>query len=213
MTILPLTYLGHTDYFAALLGGECVIDLGENYVKQSYRNRCEILSAGGVATLTVNVVKGGSLRKRPMRDMRIDYSKRWQHQQWMAIVSAYRSSPYFEHYADRFEPFFRQPYEFLADLNMALLETVLPPLGASAQSLRLSDSYVTAADGDRDLHGAFEPLHRTPDGALANPTTTYEPYDQVFSDRLPFAPCLSVLDLLFCEGPAAGDLLRRHARR
>ena len=212
MTILPLTYLGHTDYFAALLGDECVIDLGEHYVKQSYRNRCEILSAGGVVPLTVNVVKGGSLRKQPMRDMRIDYSKRWQHQQWMAIVSAYRSAPFFDHYADRFEPFFGQRYEFLADLNTALLETLLPLLGAT-RPLRFSDTYLIPAEGDRDLRGAFEPLHRAPDGTLLSGTAAYDPYDQVFADRFPFAPCLSVLDLLFCEGPAAGDLLRRHTLR
>lgn len=212
MTILPLTYLGNTDCFAALLGGECVIDLGENYVKQSYRNRCEILTAGGVATLTVNVVKGGSIRKRPVREMRIDYSKRWQHQQWMAIVSAYCSSPYFDHYAERFEPFFHRRYDFLADLSTGLLETLLPLLGHT-QQLRFSDTYLTAAPDDRDLRGAFEPLHRRPDGSLADGAAHYEPYDQVFADRLPFAPDLSVIDLLFCEGPAAGDLLRRHAGR
>ena len=123
-TILPLTYLGSTEYFRCLYDGTCVIDLYEHYVKQSYRNRCDILTAGGPASLTVHVVKGGSIRKRPVCDMRIDYSKRWQHQHWMSILSAYRNSPYFDHYRDRFEPFYNREFTFLADWNIALLETV-----------------------------------------------------------------------------------------
>ena len=128
-TILPLTYLGSTEYFRCLYDGTCVIDLYEHYVKQSYRNRCDILTAGGPASLTVHVVKGGSIRKRPVCDMRIDYSKRWQHQHWMSILSAYRNSPYFDHYRDRFEPFYNREFTFLADWNIALLETVTGILG------------------------------------------------------------------------------------
>ena len=118
-TILPPTYLGSTEYFRCLYDGTCVIDLYEHYVKQSYRNRCDILTAGGPASLTVHVVKGGSIRKRPVCDMRIDYSKRWQHQHWMSILSAYRNSPYFDHYRDRFEPFYNREFTFLADWNIA----------------------------------------------------------------------------------------------
>ena len=199
MTILPLTYLGHTDYFAALLGDECVIDLGEHYVKQSYRNRCEILSAGGVVPLTVNVVKGGSLRKQPMRDMRIDYSKRWQHQHWVSIVSAYRSAPYFDYYAQRIEPFYRQQWRYLLDYNMEYTEALLQMLGVS-RTLRVSDVYVEAAAGDIDLR----PRHNE------GPAEAAEPYIQVFADRMPFVADLSVLDLILCEGPAAIDVVSGH---
>ena len=156
-TILPLTYLGSTEYFRCLYDGTCVIDLYEHYVKQSYRNRCDILTAGGPASLTVHVVKGGSIRKRPVCDMRIDYSKRWQHQHWMSILSAYRNSPYFDHYRDRFEPFYNREFTFLADWNIALLETVTGILG-TPPALRFSDSYIEADTDDRDLRPAFEPL-------------------------------------------------------
>ena len=147
-TILPLTYLGSTEYFRCLYDGTCVIDLYEHYVKQSYRNRCDILTAGGPASLTVHVVKGGSIRKRPVCDMRIDYSNRWQHQHWMSILSAYRNSPYFDHYRDRFEPFYNREFTFLADWNIALLETVTGILG-TPPALRFSDSYIEADTDDR----------------------------------------------------------------
>lgn len=202
MTILPLTYLGSTEYFRRLYGGECVIDLYEHYVKQSYRNRCDILTAGGPASLSVHVVKGGSIHKRPVRDMRIDYSKRWQHQHWMSILSAYKNSPYFDHYRARFEPLYNREFTFLADWNTALLERLFAVLG-TPPDLRFSDSYVEAGSADCDLRSAFEPLRRE------HPATTGDTYEQVFSDRFPFVPALSVIDLLFCEGPAAKEFLLR----
>lgn len=202
MTILPLTYLGNIEYFSRLLQEECIIDLYEHYIKQSYRNRCEIMTATGTAALTVNVVKGGSIVKRPVRDIQIDYSKRWQHQHWTAITSAYRNSPYFDHYCDLFAPFYEKRFRFLADLNIPLAETIVKILG-SPGSLRFSDSYVEASTGDTDLRGAFK---SSAERTRMHPTA-YE-YQQVFSDRQPFAPNLSVIDLIFCEGPAAADILR-----
>lgn len=192
MTILPLTYLGNTAYFSRLLEGPCIIDLHENYVKQTFRNRCEILTAAGRAPLTVNVVKGGSRTKSPVRDIRIDYSKRWQHQHWMALVSSYANSPYFDHYRDLFNPFFCRRFDYLADLNIGLLETVMRILG-NPTPLRFSESYIEAGEGDDDLRPIFDPS-RSP-GPEAFP-----PYEQVFSDRLPFQPNLSIIDLIFCEG-------------
>lgn len=200
MTILPLTYLGNIRYYSTLLRKDCVIDLYENYVKQTFRNRCEILTAQGEAALTVNVVKGGSSRKRPLRDIRIDYSKRWQHQHWVSIVSAYKGSPYFDHYSELFAPFFSKEFGWLADLNAGLLETVLQALGSPVQPL-FSDRYVEAAVGDEDMRAMFKSSY-VPEAASA-----FLPYEQVFSDRLPFRPNLSIIDLLFCEGPCAKSFL------
>ena len=196
-TILPLTYLGSTEYFRCLYDGTCVIDLYEHYVKQSYRNRCDILTAGGPASLTVHVVKGGSIRKRPVCDMRIDYSKRWQHQHWGALVASYRSSPYFDFYAGRFEPFYRREWEFLADYNLGLLEVLCSLAGVPMPEL--SRTYVEAAPGDLDLR----PKRKE------GPALIAEPYFQVFSERMPFVPNLSFADLLFAEGPASVSVLGR----
>lgn len=198
MYILPLTYLGNTEYFKLLKTGDCIIDLYEHYVKQTYRNRCEILTAGGIASLTVNVVKSGSMKKRPMCDMRIDYSKRWQHQHWMSIMSAYKNSPYFDHYRDMFEPFYNKEFTFLADFNMELLRTVLKLL--KLPHPELSTAYIMPNDQMTDMRNAFnpgQPIH----------STKYQSYEQVFSDRMPFYPNLSIIDLLFCEGPNSIKLL------
>ena len=193
MTILPLSYLPSVEYVARLLREQCVIDVGENYVKRSERNRAYILSANKVMPLTVNVVGGNRPRLR-MRDVEIDYSKRWQHQHWVSIVSAYKSSPYFDHYAPYLEPFYRREWRYLVDYNRELLELLLRLLG-SPMELPLSEQYVEAQEGDLDLR----PKHR--EGS----TFVAEPYFQNFSERMPFQPNLSVLDLLLCEGPSAID--------
>lgn len=179
------------EYVARLLREECVIDLGENYIKRSERNRARILSANGVMPLTVHVENGNRPRQR-MRDVRIDYSKRWQHQHWVSILSAYKSSPYFDHYAEELEPFYRREWRYLVDYNMEYLQSLLRLLGAKCE-VRLSEQYVEVEQGDLDLR----PKHN--EGS----TFVAEPYFQVFSDRMPFEANLSVLDLLMCEGPAA----------
>ncbi len=128
MTILPLTYLGNTEWFARLLAGDCIVDVGENWLKQTARNRCDILTANGVASLTVPVHGYG--RKIAAKDIRIDGSKRWQHQHWTSLVSAYKNSPFFDHYEARFAAVYTaRRFDFLVDLNLELLGIVTAVLG------------------------------------------------------------------------------------
>ncbi|MBR5877795.1 MAG: WbqC family protein [Alistipes sp.] len=191
MVILPLAYMPSVEYVARLLREDCVIDMGENFIKRSERNRAQILSANGVMSLTVNVENANRPRQK-MRDVRIDYSKRWQHQHWVSIMSAYKSSPYFDHFAHRIEPFYRKEWKLLADYNLEYTQTLLSLLGINKE-LPLSESYVEATAEDLDLRPK----------KTESPTFVAEPYFQVFSDRMPFEPNLSVLDLLMCEGPQA----------
>lgn len=196
MTVLPLAYLPSVEYFTHLLRGGCVVDLGEHFVKRSERNRARILASDGVMELTVHVRNANRPRQR-VCDVRLDYSKRWQHQHWGALVASYKSSPYFDFYAERLEPFYRRQWEFLADYNLSLLDTVCSL--AKVPMPALSENYVDAAAGDLDLR----PKHRE------GPAFVAEPYFQVFSERMPFAPNLSFADLLFAEGPASVSVLAR----
>ena len=191
MTILPIAYMPSVEYVARLLREECVIDLGEHYIKRSQRNRAQILSANGVMSLTVNVENANRPRQK-IKDVRIDYSKRWQHQHWVSILSAYKSSPYFDHYAHLLEPYYKREWQYLADYNMEYLSTLLRLLGVD-DKVNISEKYVVAREGDLDLR----PKHN--EGS----TFVAEPYFQVFSDRMPFEANLSILDLLMCEGPQA----------
>ncbi len=194
MTILPLAYLPSIEHFRAIASGDYIIDLGEHYIKRSQRNRALIMTAGGVMQLSVNI-RNANRPRTPMHAVEIDYSKRWQHQHWMAIVSGYKSSPFFDYYADALEPIFSAKYEKLVDLNLALVKVIMQLLGLSGE-LKTSQNYVEASQGDIDL--------RTKQAEAATPTASAQKtYIQVFSDRMPFAANLSIIDLLFCEGPNA----------
>ena len=113
MTILPSVYFGSIEYWAALVqaGDDAIIDIGENYIKRSERNRTEIMTSNGVMQLSVQLAHANRPRQ-PMRTMRIDYSKRWQHQHLIAMESAYRSSPYYDYYADRFTPLYEREWKY-----------------------------------------------------------------------------------------------------
>lgn len=195
MIILPSTYFGNIEYWSALRqgGDNVVIDLGENYVKRSDRNRTEIMTSGGVMQLSVQLSHANRPRQ-PMSKMEIDYSKRWQHQHRVAMESAYRSSPYYDYYAERFAKLYNREWKYLIELNHATLEAVCAILKCPVP--RLSESYIIASDNDIDLR----------DKRRESSFST-EPYIQVFSDRIPFTPNLSIYDLIMCEGPSAGDIL------
>ena len=199
MTILPITYLGNTAWWSHLLSDECVIDIGENWIKQSARNRCEIVTPNGVATLSVNVCGCGE--RVATRDVRIDYSKRWQHQHYQALMSAYKNSPYYDYYAEAFEPFYSKQWEWLAEYNLEIVRTLLRLMGEKTE-LNISEKYVDATPEDLDLRGKKEFL--TASYAESLPT-----YTQVFEDRMDFVAGASIIDLFFCEGSYAASLLRR----
>ncbi|MDE7078473.1 MAG: WbqC family protein [Alistipes sp.] len=196
MFLLPLAYLPSVRYFACLLQGGCVVDLGEHFIKRSERNRTRILTADGPMELTAHVACANRPRQ-PMRDVRLDYSKRWQHQHWGALVASYKGSPFFDFYADSLAPFYEQRFEFLADFNLRLLECLcgLAQVPMPAVSL----TYVEAQRGDFDLR----PKN------VEGPAFAAEPYVQVFADRQPFVANLSFADLLFAEGPNGCSVLRR----
>lgn len=200
MTILPSAYMPSIEYVARLLREDAVIDLGENYVKRSERNRALILSANGVMPLTVHI-ENANRPRQPMRDVKIDYSKRWQHQHWVSILSAYKSSPYFDYFADAIEPFYRREWQFLVDYNMEYLEVLMRLLGSNAP-LKTSEQYIVASVEDKD----FRPKQKN------GSTFVAEPYFQVFSDRMPFQENLSILDLVMCEGPSAIDAVLMRCR-
>lgn len=201
MTILPSAYMPSVEYIARLLREECIIDLGENFIKRSERNRASILTANGVMQLTVHVENANRPRQK-MCDVKIDYSKRWQHQHWVSILSAYKSSPYFDHYASALKPFYTHKWTYLAEYNMEYTLTLLKLLGIPSDRVRTSENYITATEEDIDLRPK----------AKKDSTFVAEPYFQVFSDRMPFEANLSVLDLLLCEGPSAIDAILMRCR-
>lgn len=198
MTILPVAYLPSVAWFAHLLHEPCILDLHEHFLKRSERNRARILTPTGVMDLTAHVCHGNRPRT-PIQEVRLDYSKRWQHQHRIALISAYKSSPYFDYYWEALEPFYEHTWERLVDYDLDLIRLLVRLLGMEDRMPSCSEHYLVAGPEDRDLRP------KQHEGS----TFVAEPYVQVFSDRLPFQPNLSVIDLLFAEGPSAREVLAR----
>ena len=125
VNILPTTYIGPIEWYRRFLINPSAvqIEVMESFPKQTYRNRCTIATPDGPLTLTVPVKHVDS--KQFTRDVEISYQKRWQHQHWIALVSAYKRTPYFDYYADFFRPFYEQETRFLVDLNEGLHEVIV----------------------------------------------------------------------------------------
>ena len=138
MIILPTTYLGSVEWYRRFLANplDVQIEVMESFPKQTYRNRCTItlpcnelkvesLKLKGKEQLTLSVPVKRADSKQLTRDVEISYQQRWQHQHWIALMSAYKRTPYFDYYADFFRPFYEKETKFLVDFNEGLHETII----------------------------------------------------------------------------------------
>lgn len=198
MILLSTTYLGNIQYYSKLASGQkIVLEAHENYQKQSYRNRCDIMAANGVISLTVPVLKGVA-DKTPIRDVRIDHRGAWQKGHWRSLMSAYASSPFYEFYADDLAPIYERRYEFLWDFNMDAQATVLKILKLQPD-ISISDDYIADSGENQDFRTSISPKPRL---MRDDPAFRPQEYAQVFDDRYGFVPNLSIIDLICSEGPA-----------
>ena len=256
--LLSTTYFGPVQWYQKLNRHRCIIEQHDNFVKQTYRNRCVIVSANGPQTLTVPIERYDGM-KCAMRDIRISDHGNWRHLHWQALVSAYGETPFFEYYADDIRPFFEEHrWKYLLDFNLDITHTLCSLLDVRPD-LTLSDHYIDADEticsggglnataagfeeavkgldgaaesfgeavkglgeavkglgGANSLDGAAESLGSSSASSLfvdyrdairpkhPLPDAEFEarPYYQVRAQRHGFLPNLSVLDLLFNEGP------------
>lgn len=181
------------------------IEAKENYQKQSYRNRCRFYAADGVQTLSFPIVHEGGTHKIPISDIRIDWSKPWLHQHKKAIISAYRTSAFFEYYQDELFAILDRKHEKLLDLNMDILRFILEKTGIASE-LHLTEDF--SRDGQVTFNGSDlicddmrEVIHPKRKNCILADLKLEKPYFQVFAARHGFMPDLSSMDLLFNEGP------------
>lgn len=203
--LIELHYLPSVAYFASLQGVEKIIlEKNEHFEKQSYRNRCHILTAQGVERLIVPLTsKHGKVF---ITDVRIDYTQKWLNNHWRTIESAYRSSPFFEFYADDLHRILFKQHIFLYDLSVELLTICLKWLKWNV-TLQESMSYEKIpSNGAIDMRNVIHAKKPEQYARFFQPTQ----YPQVFGNK--FAEGLSVIDLVFCEGPNSPKVVASSAK-
>jgi len=197
MTALFSTaYFPPVKYVATLMQHEQVlIEAKETFPKQTYRNRMEIMTANGVRTLTVPVIRNNHSRTE---EVGIDYKERWNIIHIRTLEAAYSASPYYLYYKDDLEAILTRRYDRLLDLNGTILEWLLKRLKIASTATPTTDFSPTPTIADyRNFFTPKRPL----------PAEQFEKYYQVFDDRQPFAHNLSILDLMMNLGPDAVSYL------
>ncbi|MFM7473650.1 MAG: WbqC family protein [Crocinitomicaceae bacterium] len=190
---LPTAYLPSISYFQEFLGSHFYVEVNESYIKQTFRNRCEILTSNGIQQLSIPVVHGKE-KKLKSKEVEIDYSTNWQTLHSRAIRTAYASSPYFEDYFQELDYIINKNHQFLIDKNSELLYFLCKSLDIKIELIETTEFVL---NNENILTRNF--LERNIDIGFV--------YQQVIGFSTEFVSNLSMVDLLFNEGPMARNRL------
>lgn len=200
IVLLESQYLPSIAYFSAIsAASEVHIEAHENFQKQTYRNRCYINSSQGPIPLIVPLLNAGG--KTLITEVKIDYTQRWLNNHWRSIQSGYGKAPFFEFYSDELHAVLFRRFDSLFELNSAVLTLCLRWLKIKVAVRGTLTYEKTPSQPIYDLRSTISPknserLHEFYEAAI---------YPQVFGNK--FVSNLSLIDLIFCEGPGARDIV------
>lgn len=198
--IFPLFYLPPVSYFSGLKDFDYnfLLEKEEHFPKQTYRNRARIYSPNGHLDLIIPVIRGANAHTK-IKDVKISNDFNWQRLHWKSLESCYRNSAYFEFYEDEFARFYHQKFEYLFDYNLELLQWIFKQL-KKEPTIGFTTEYIKEIDPALDFRTKIHFKN-------AINADDFKPYFQVFDDREGFKPNLSIVDLLFNQGPQTKSYL------
>lgn len=200
MSLFIPTYFSPISQYSEIVKSNSVVfEMEDNFQKQSYRNRCYIYNSNGKQLLNIPVKdknKGTSQRKKT-KDLLVDNDALWQDHHLKSLQTAYRSSPFYEFYEDDLLSIFTKKYTFIQDVNIDTFLFISDALQISQQYSKTKEYIVNTTEKDlRELADV-----------KGQPQESVKNYVQMFDDKHGFIPDLSILDLLFMEGPNAISFL------
>ena len=195
--LFSTAYLGPISYYKDLLSCSKIrIEYHESWQKQSYRNRCYIDSPNGALMLNIPVEHPGG--KQLINDVKISYQDNWPVKHWQAIQTSYNGAPFFEVLGPDLKDILDQKPVFLIDLNLKLQQMLFSWLRVDSK-IAQTETWQANMNTGVDFRDSHHPKRDS--GKALNP------YPQVFDHKHGFTSNLSVIDLLFNEGPASYDYL------
>jgi len=204
--LTEIQYLPPVSYFALLQGFDStIVEKYEHYEKQSYRNRCYIKTATGIQTLIVPLT--GKHGKTLISEVKIDYTQKWLNNQWRTIQSAYGNAPFFEYYGYELHDKIFKKHEFLYDLNLELLTMCLKWL---KYNIPIAETTTYEKEPDKTITDCRSVLNPKKAESCNRFYKSVE-YQQVFGSK--FVENLSIIDLVFCEGPGALSIIKASAAK
>lgn len=176
-----------------------VMEAQDNYQKQTYRNRAHIYSPNGKQLLTVPIVHTKTTGHQKYRQVTIEDSFDWKKQHWKSIETAYRTSPYFEFYEDELAPFFKKKHHSLFQMNLESMEIIAQCMQLEPFTYEFTDEFLLTDQTKLDMRSLVK--------AKTKQEYCFDSYVQVFDDKHGFISNLSILDLLFNQGPNTHNYL------
>ncbi len=201
MILIHPTYFGPISHFMIMYQHpEICFEVADNFQKQTYRNRTYIYSANGKLQFNIPIRHNKASRRQKTKEMLIDNAFHWQKNHFKALQNSYRSSPYFEFYEDDLAPLYHTKFSHLLDFNLKTQDFIFDAL---------QEKPVITYTAEYEM----EPKNITDFRFLVDSKKEKEinltPYTQVFDDKFGFLSNLSILDLLFMEGPNALNYLEK----
>ena len=198
MALFIPTYFSPISQYHALLNSDSItFEVEDNYQKQTYRNRCYIYGANGKQLLNIPVTIPKSSKKTKSKDILVENAN-WQKQHYKSLEAAYNHSPFFEFYKDDLRKIFSKKYTYLLDVNLDSFKFIM-------DALELFKEYT--------LSKTYEETKLNDFRNLADSKKKVEissiPYIQMFDQKFGFLKNLSILDLLFMEGPNSINFLEK----
>jgi len=191
MIIHPTYFPNIASFVGMSLASSLVMEAEDNFQKQTYRNRAYIYGANGKLALNIPV-RFTQKNRQKYSDVKIANDEKWQDNHWKSIESAYRTSPFFEYYQDDLRPLFKEKKEFLFDFNIECIQAISECIELDLNPEKTTEFIKNYDDGND---------YRFLVNAKKEPVFSFDSYIQVFSEKHGFIPNLSILDLLFNEGP------------
>ena len=196
--IIHPTYFPNIAHFVALTkANDITFEVDDNFLKQTYRNRTYIYGANGKLALNIPVIHTQKNRQK-YRDVKIFNDTKWQELHWKSLLSAYRTSPFFEFYEDELQPLFSMKTEYILDYNLKCFDVICECLQLNLK-ISKSKNYQKTIENTDDYRFLVNAKKEQPQ--------SFNIYTQVFNEKHGFIPNLSILDLLFNEGPNAINYL------
>lgn len=195
--MFDIHYFANINYYIALSKTETVVFAAAlPYQKGWFKNKCVIASAAGELKLSVPLV-GGRNQNQLLKDVRIAYDQNWRHQHLRAIETCYGNSPFFDFYFLKFENFFQKKFETLIELNLGAHELI-------AEILKMNKPYSVQENLEKEIDILFS---KKIGKEILIDDKVQSKYEQVFENKIGFVKNLSIIDLIFCCGPQAKELL------
>ena len=227
VAIVQSSYIPWKGYFDLIRASDEFILLDDvQFTKRDWRSRNRIKTKDGVTWLSIPVHTKGRYQQTVADTTIADPS--WSRRHWKAICGAYAKAPFFNAYASPFAELYERPVsDRLSEVNHSLIVAVCRAFGLTTP-IRWSSEYQPCVGRNERLidlclkAGASEYLsgpsargyideHAFAAAGICVLFADYQGYPEYPQPYPPFEHAVSAIDLLFCAGPSAHDLLKHVA--